>query len=109
MRTSLLLILSANCVLAQPKSPALLVEALRQLPGVRLLNRDLDIPDDSVEKKDAPLLPWIVADLDHDGRPDVVAAVVNRIATKTQFGVVAVHAKTPTQLNWVVPLADRLI
>jgi len=109
VRTALSLILSTTWVIAQPKPPALLQEALPQLPGVRLLNRDLDIPDDSVEKKDAPLLPWIVADLDHDGRPDVVAAVVKRIATKTQFGVVAVHAKTPTQLNWVVPLGNQLI
>jgi hypothetical protein len=76
MRTSLFLILSASCVFAQPKPPALLVAVLRQLPEVHLLDRSLDIPDDSLEKTDAPLVPWIVADLDHDGRPDVVAIVV---------------------------------
>jgi hypothetical protein len=109
MRTASFLILFANFAFAQSKPPALLVGALRQLPGVHLLNRVADLPDDSVEKKDAPLLPWKVADVDHDGRPDVVAAVVKRIANKTQFGVVAVHAKPPTQLNWVVPLGDKLI
>jgi hypothetical protein len=109
MRPAVFLILSANFVLAQPKPPALLVEALRQLPGVHLLNRALDIPDDSLEKNDAPLVPWIVADLDHDGRPDVVTVVAKHIATETQFGVVAVHARTPAKLNWVVPLGNELI
>jgi len=108
MRTALFLILSANCAFAQPKPPALLVGALRQLPGAHLLNRVVDLPDDS-ENKDAPLLPWIVADFDHDGRPDIVAAVVKRVGTRTQFGVIAVHAQTPTKLNWVVPLGDQLI
>jgi hypothetical protein len=109
VRTALFLFLSASCVIAQPKPPGLLEEALRQIPGLRLLNRAVDIPDDSVEKKDAPLSPWVVTDLDHDGRPDVVAAVVKRVTTKTQFGVVAIHTKVPKQLHWVVPFGAQLI
>jgi len=109
MRTALILILSANCAFAQSKPPTLLEDALRKLPGVHLLDRALDIPDDSLEKKDAPLLPWIVADLDHDGRPDVVAVVATHIATETQFGVVAVHGRTPIKLNCVIPLGNQLI
>jgi hypothetical protein len=109
MRMALFLILAVRCACAQPKPPASLTDALRKLPGVRLLNRTVDIPNDGVEKKDAPRWPWVVTDLDHDGQPDVIAAVVKGAANETQFGVVAVHAKTPTQLYWVVPLGARLI
>jgi hypothetical protein len=48
--------------------------------------------------------PWVVADLDRDGVPDVVAAVVKRTPTGTQYGVLAVHAQTPPQFHWVVRL-----
>lgn len=109
MRMALFLILSASCAFAQPKPPALLEDGLRKLPSVRLLNRTVDLADGGVEKKDAPLWPWVVTDLDHDGHPDVVAAVIKRAANETQFGVVAVHSKTPSLFYWVVPLGTRLI
>ena len=43
-------------------------------------------------------------DLDHDGIRDVVAAVVKQTPGGTEYGVLAVHARTPTQPFWVVRL-----
>ena len=108
MRTALFLILSASWVVAQPKPPTLLEDALRKLPGVHVLEPSLvnlrggGTADDL--KRDGYWHPWAVADLDRDGIPDVAAAVVKRTPSGTQYGVLAVHARTPMQVNWMVPL-----
>ena len=43
-------------------------------------------------------------DLDRDSLADVVAAVVKQTPGGTQYGILAVHARTPTQPYWVVRL-----
>ena len=48
--------------------------------------------------------PWLVQDFDHDKRPDVIAVVVKPSSKGTEYGVVAVHARAPKELEWVVPL-----
>jgi hypothetical protein len=53
--------------------------------------------------------PWVAVDLDRDGRTDVVATVVKRVAGKTLFGVVAVHAQAPMTIYWVVGLQAHII
>lgn len=47
-------------------------------------------------------------DVDRDGRGDVVAVVVKPGATP-EFGVIAVHARTPTVVRWVTPLGTEAI
>ena len=113
MRTSLFLILSASCRFAQPKPPALLMEALRQLPSVHVLEPSMvdlrgGFTTDDL-KRDGFWRPWVVADLDRDGLPDVVAAVVKRTPAGTQYGVLAVHAQMPLRFHWVVRLDDMPI
>ncbi len=97
---------------AEPVPPALLKEALRQLPGVQLLDPTIDLPGgytvDEI-KGFGYWPPWVVVDLDRDRRPDVVAAVVKRGAGETQFGVLAIHAQGPPQVHWIVPLAPKAI
>lgn len=113
MKTGWLLILSASCVFGQPKPPALLVEALRRLPGVHVLEPSLiDLQGGGTAddlKRDGFWPPWVVADLDRDGLPDVVAAVVKRTPDGVRYGVVAVHAQTPAELHWVVRLDTKPI
>lgn len=100
-------------MLAQPKPPALLQDALRKLPGIDVLEPSLvRLPGGSTAddlKRDGYWHPWIVGDLDRDGLPDVVAAVVKRTSAGTQYGVLAVHARTPTQFHWVVRLDTTAI
>ncbi len=111
MRTSLFLIPFASCVFAQSKPPAQLVEALRQLPGVHVLEASMVRSPVTVEDLKGGGLwpPWATADLDRDRLPDVVAAVVKQTPRGTQYGVVAVHAKVPMQIHWVVQLASEPI
>lgn len=108
MRTALFLILSVSWVIAQPKLPTLLEDALRKLPGVHVLEPSLvNLPGGGTVdelKRDGYWHPWAVGDLDRDGLPDVVAAVVQRTPTGAQYGVLAVHAHAPQQFHWVVQL-----
>jgi hypothetical protein len=83
---------------------------LQRLPGVRLLD-SRDVAADYTLKELQEFghwPPWIVADLDGDGRVDV-AAVVVRPGARPQFGVFAVHARTPTTVQWLVPLQSDVI
>lgn len=113
MKRAILLPMLAILAVGQSKPPALLVDALRRLPGVHLLEPSLvSLPGGGTVddlKRDGFWPPWVVADLDRDGLPDVVAAVVKRTPKDVRFGVLAVHAGMPTQIQWVVRLETKPI
>jgi len=95
----------------QPAPPTLLEKALRGLPGLRLLDPSVDlIGEYTVDglKEFGYWPPWVVMDADRDGRPDVVAVVVKPGAVP-EFGVMAVHARTPTIVRWVASLGTEKI
>jgi hypothetical protein len=108
----LIKVLLVVLLLDQPAVPPLLQQALRQLPGVRLLDPATDLVDEySIAELQAfgfwP--PWILRDFDHDGRPDVAAVVVRSDADGPKFGVLAIHASAPMTAQWVVPLGPERI
>jgi hypothetical protein len=75
-------------LLQQPSQPpALLSAALKTLPGVAL-----------VESPTA----WLEEDLDGDKRSDVAAVVVKTSKAGREFGVLAVHARTPQEIHWII-------
>ena len=90
----------------QPAPPALLVPALKSEPGLRLLAPATDLREYSQDElqKFGYWPPWLELDLDRDKRADVVAVVVKPSKSGREFGVVAVHARTPNEIQWVVPL-----
>jgi hypothetical protein len=53
--------------------------------------------------------PWFQADLDGDGRSDVVAVVTKGNGPSRAYGVIAIHAKQPQTVHWVVPLNEESI
>ena len=85
----------------------LLAEALKTEPGIRLLVPATDLREYSqaaaARSSGTGRRGWS-QDLDRDKRPDVVAVVVKPSPTGTEYGVVAVHARTPKEVEWVVPL-----
>jgi hypothetical protein len=112
MRWVVLLLVSATIAAAQPKPPALLEQALRRLPGVSILNPPVDLPSGyTIDQLKAfgywP--PWVVVDLDRDGRPDVVATVVRHASKGTEFGVLAVHAQAPVKVHWIAQFGKEEI
>lgn len=90
----------------KPQPPALLEQALKTEPGVRLLAPATDLPQYSEFElqKFGYWPPWLVQDFDRDQQPDVVAVVVKPSPSGTEYGVVAVHARSPQSVEWVVPL-----
>ena len=91
----------------QPGLPPLLANALQQLPELRLLDPSVDLVGSYTLEELRGFgywPPWLVRDLDRDGRPDVAAVVVKHGAT-SEFGVIAVHARTPATVRWVAPLS----
>jgi hypothetical protein len=112
MRWVALLLMSATIAPAQPKLPTLLEQALRRLPGVNLLNPPVDLPSgytiDQL-KGFGYWPPWVVVDLDRDGRPDIVATVVRRASNGTEFGVLAVHAQAPVKVHWIAQFGKEKI
>jgi hypothetical protein len=90
----------------QPTPPALLMQALQREPGVRLLNPATDLRQYSQFElqKFGYWPPWIEQDVDRDTRADVVAVVVKPSPSGTEYGVVAIHARTPNEVQWVIPL-----
>ena len=89
-----------------PAPPVLLSEALKTEPAIRLLVPATDLREYSQSQleKFGYWPPWLVQDFDHDKRPDVIAVVVKRSSNGMEFGVVAVHARAPKEIEWVVPL-----
>ena len=89
----------------QPQPPALLEQALKTLPGVRLLVPATDLREYTQDElqKFGYWPPWAVQDTDRDQRPDVVAVVVKPSPSGAEFGVIAVHARAPREVHWVVP------
>jgi hypothetical protein len=85
--------------------PALLQRLLQSQKTWRLLDPHVDGPPTGVTGAAASrsATPWIVADLDHDGRDDVAAVVVSGPPQRRRFGVVAAHAAAPRIPRWIVP------
>lgn len=94
-----------------PLPPSLLAEAIKTEQGIRLLAPATDLPQYSELElqKLGYWPPWLVQDFDRDQQPDVVAVVVKPSPSGTEYGVVAVHAKAPKTLEWVVPLDTEAI
>jgi len=108
----LLMLLLGLVLVDQPKPPRLLEQALARLPGLRLLDPSIDLAGGYTvdELKDFGYWPpWVVRDVDRDGRPDVVAVVVRPALGGSEFGVLAIHARTPMSAQWVVPLGNQRI
>ena len=86
-----------------PPLPPLLDRALSTMPGVRVLDPSADLPAGGYTSDELNALgywpPWAMTDLDRDGRPDIVAVVV-KPGTMREFGVIAVHARTPAA-GWI--------
>ena len=81
---------------APERPPALLEQALKTLPDVKLLDSSRGAA-------------WIVQDMDRDKQPDVVAVVVKPSPSAPEFGVIAVHARAPQEINWIIDLdADSI-
>jgi hypothetical protein len=91
---------------SQPRPPALLEQALKTEPGLRLLVPATDLREYSEAElqKFGYWPPWLEQDLDRDKRLDIVAVVVKPSPSGTEYGVVAVHARAPKELQWVVEL-----
>jgi hypothetical protein len=91
---------------SQPTTPTLLEQALKTEPGLRLLNPATDLRQYSQAElqKFGYWPPWLEQDFDRDKRPDVVAVVVKPSPGGTEYGVVAVHARAPKELQWIVEL-----
>ena len=94
---SMVLMLSTIAVTAiaqSPTPPPLLEQALKTQPGIRLLESDS---------------AWLMQDLDGDKQPDVAAVVVKPSAGGSEYGVVAVHARTPQEIHWIIDFdVDRI-
>jgi len=106
---NIVLLMALQPLLAQQPpaaAPPLLLRALASEPDVRLLAPAADLREYSQEQlqKFGYWPPWLELDLDRDKRPDVVAVVVKPSRSGREFGVVAVHARTPDEVHWVVPL-----
>jgi hypothetical protein len=95
----------------QTAPPELLRQALERLPGVSLLDPPRDLAGGKSIQSDLTRLgfwsPWVAADLDHDGKPDVVAAVVERKPGQTLYGILAIHAAQQERAYWIVPLGPN--
>lgn len=95
----------------QATTPQLLERALKSEPGVRLLVPATDLREYSQTEleKFGYWPPWLEQDLDGDKRSDIVAVVVKPSPGGTEYGIAAVHARTPKQIEWVVPLDTEAI
>jgi hypothetical protein len=104
-------LLVSAIVTGQTTEPALLEQAMRRLPGLRLLDPSVDLVGSYTIDELKSLgywPPFVTTDVDRDGRPDIVAVVV-KLGSRPQFGVIAVHARSAASIQWVEALEDRLI
>ena len=90
----------------QPQPSALLEQALKTEPGIRLLVPATDLREYSQAQleKFGYWPPWLEGDFDRDMRPDVMAVVVKPAPGGSEFGLIAVHSAAPKEVQWVVPL-----
>jgi hypothetical protein len=97
----------------EPQTPPQpLIRALGRIPGLRLLDPASDLRGVYTPQGLQDLgvsLPWVVRDVDGDGRADVVAVVVQPDGVSPKFGVVAIHSRTPGEAHWVIPLGTDVI
>jgi hypothetical protein len=99
------LVVFAAGLVMKAQTPNLLRDALKTLPGVRVPVKPAD-EDAAADLKAGGFWPPIkVLDLDGDGFDDIAAVVTRR----SQFGVLAVHSRSPGQVHWVLPLGARQI
>jgi hypothetical protein len=100
-----LLLLVALRQPAEPPPP-LLAQALKSNLAIRLLAPGTDLKEYSQDQlqKFGYWPPWLVQDFDRDKRPDVAAVVVQPSKSGSQYGIIAVHARTPGEIHWIVPL-----
>ena len=106
MKLSLTVLAFAMLQASQPATPALLEQALKNEPGIRLLNAATDLREYSQPEleKFGYWPPWLVRDFDRDKRSDIAAVVVRPSPKGMEYGVVAVHARSPKELHWVMAL-----
>src|SRR5258708_6414051 len=88
-------------LMADPREPVAIRQALQLIPRARLLaSTDFKDPEDFKELKDLGYWPpWVVQDMDGDGRPDIVAVITRQVPAGQQYGVIAVHAATPHRVH----------
>lgn len=107
----IVLLFSAS-VVGQGTMPALLDQAMRRLPGLRLLDPSVDLVGRGYTLEELKSFgywpPWVITDVDRDGRADVVAVVVKPGMTP-EFGVVAVHSRRAAMIQWVARLGPEAI
>src|SRR5258707_12027949 len=89
--------------------PNMLRTALQGLPGVSILEAPIEAANLGDLKQGGYWPPWAMADLDGDGLPDVAAVVVKGQGANRTFGVIAIHARTPAMIHWVVPMGKESI
>jgi hypothetical protein len=90
--------------------PELLADTLRRRPELAVLNPERHIQGGytiSELRGFGHWPPWIVADLDRDGRLDVAAAVVTGDAEHRMFGALAIHSRQPLRIHWIEPLSPE--
>src|SRR5215210_1889049 len=108
---SIMLLVSAMAI-GQPTLPPLLEQAMRHLPEVRLLDPSVDLVARGYSVDELKSFgywpPWLIADVDRDGRTDVVAVVVKPGAIP-EFGVIAVHSRRADAIQWVATLSSEPI
>ena len=92
------------------EAPKLLADTLRRRPDLAVLNPERHIQGGytiSELRGFGHWPPWIVADLDRDGKPDVAAVVVTGDAEHRMFGALAIHSRQPRRIHWIGPLSPR--
>ena len=111
-RVRFIVLFFSTSVVGQGTMPALLEQAMRRLPELRLLDPSIDLVGRGYTLEELKSCgywpPWVVADVDRDGHADVVAVVV-RPGITPEFGVMAVHSRRANAVQWVASLGARAI
>ena len=108
MKPAILLALAASWASAKGL-PVLLQGALQRQPELQLLDAPIEADLLDAMKAADCWPPWAEVDLDHDGRNDVAVVVVKGTGPDRTYGVMAIHAKQPQIIHWVIPLNKESI